>query len=76
MVRFDDPGPEIVSDVGIKILPLVRVMVWPSRPESNDIVSPEDAFLIASRNDPDPLSFVFVTVIVDAAFTLRIVMGE
>ena len=62
--RFAAPGPEIVTLWFTASSPLVRVMV-PETPVAS-MVSPSFAMLSALRNDPEPLSLVFVTTMVVA----------
>jgi hypothetical protein len=65
MVRFDAPGPAMVIAVEISSGPLLSVIVCPSRPGENSIVSPAPALEIACRNDPAPLSALELTTSTD-----------
>src|SRR6476646_1570768 len=61
--RWSAPGPEIVTFLATTSAPLVRVIV----PRTAKVMrSPSCATASAWRNEPGPLSFVFVTVIVAA----------
>src|SRR5438067_4600843 len=58
--RTDAPGPLMVRLVPI-VSGVLTVMVV-GRGRLKLIVSPAAALVIAARNEPEPLSFVFVTV--------------
>ena len=63
IVRFAAPGPLIVTLLSTTSSPLVSCIV----PVTEKlIVSPSFASASAWRNEPAPLSFVFVTVVVAA----------
>ena len=63
-VRRPAPGPVIVRFLLITNSPLVRVTAV--RHGAKLIVSPDEALRIACRNEPAPMSFPFVTVMVAA----------
>ena len=69
-VKRSAPGPVIVRFLPITNSPLVRVTAV--RHGAKLIVSPDDALMIACRNEPRPLSFPFVTVIVAAGVSLAV----
>ena len=58
-----DPGPLIVMFLSITSSPLVKLIVPVT---ANSIVSPSFASASAWRNEPDPLSFRLVTVMMFA----------
>jgi hypothetical protein len=63
MARLAAPGPEMVILLSTSSSPLVKPMVPVT---AKVIVSPSFAMASACRNEPAPLSFVFVTVMVAA----------
>jgi hypothetical protein len=63
--RGSSPAPLMVMLFAIVIVD-ASVMVCPAREGANWMVSPFDASETAWRNEPGPLSFVFVTVRVEA----------
>src|SRR5262245_49647868 len=63
MARFEAPGPLIVRSLLINKRSVVKVTVAGYK-RLKSIVSPETAFVIASRREPRPPSFVLVTVMV------------
>jgi hypothetical protein len=64
-VRESAPGPAIARFLSINNSLLVREIVLGVN-SANVIVSPEAALAMASRNEPGPLSTLFVTVSVAA----------
>src|SRR5882724_4642064 len=64
ITRVEAPGPLIIRSWLIKSSPLVSVMIAGKVIWAKLIVSPGEAFAIASRSEPGPLSDVLVTVMV------------
>ena len=69
IARLAGPGPRTVRLLLIHNSPLVNVII-PDMPVAS-IVSPFVALAIAARNEPAPLSAVFVTGIVAAVARLK-----
>src|SRR5439155_16726439 len=69
--RFE-PGPLIVMFLSIASSALVRLMVCPLSAGSKLIVSPSFASASAWRSEPEPLSFMLMTVMVAAYAAIAI----
>ena len=70
MVKRLAPGPVMVRFLSITNSPVVRVTAVTLGAKL--IVSPDEASRIACRNEPDPLSFPFVTVMVAAGMSVAL----